>query len=363
MPHSFHNPVAVHCGQGSLARLPHILAGRRVALITFPEARGLGLVARLQAMLGDALITVIEEVDPNPDVAWLEPLYNAFWRDEARIDAMVAVGGGSAMDTAKVLMAGTASRRFGELRHLLAAGQPFAAARTMPLIAVPTTAGTGSEVTPWATVWDAAAHRKYSLHLDTTWPEAAIVDPVLMLTVPAATTVSTGLDALSHALESIWNVNANPVSDSLAISAAQDIFACLPALRADLGHIGLRERMAHAALKAGMAFSNTRTALAHSISYEMTLRHGLAHGIACSFTLPMVLEMAWSRSPERDQVLQRLFGPDLTAAAGHLRGFLQGLGVRTGFADYGIADDEARAMIARALQGARGRNFIGIQAA
>lgn len=359
MPHAFHNPVAIHCGRGSLAQLPAVLAGRRVVVVTFPEARELGLVARLRGLLKDALLGVIDDVRPNPDVAHLAALYDRFWQSADGCDAIVAVGGGSAIDTAKALMVGTASGRFDELVGLLATGKPFVPAGVKPLIAVPTTAGTGSEVTPWATLWDAAHQKKYSLHLDATWPEAAIVDPELMLSVPAGTTVSTGLDALSHALESVWNVNANPISDTFAVSAVQDIFECLPALRADLGNIDLRERMALAALKAGLAFSNTKTALAHSISYEMTLRHGLPHGIACSFTLPLVLEKAWARSPDRDRTLHRLFGTDLAAGAARLRAFLQGLGVKTEFADYGVADAEAAAMIARAMEGARGKNFIG----
>jgi phosphonate metabolism-associated iron-containing alcohol dehydrogenase len=354
--------VSIHSGRGSLARLPALLAGRRVALVTFPEARGLGLVDRLQVLLGDALVTVIDDVRPNPDVAHLRDLYNRFWQSDAPCDAIVAVGGGSAIDTAKALMVGTANGQFDELVALLATGKPFVPASVKPLIAVPTTAGTGSEVTPWATIWDAGNQKKYSLHLDATWPEAAIVDPELMLSVPAGTTVSTGLDALSHALEAIWNVNANPVYDTFAVSAVRDIFDCLPALLKDLGNLDLRERMALAALKAGMAFSNTKTALAHSISYEMTLRHGLAHGIACSFTLPLVLEKAWARSPDRDRTLQLLFGADLATATQRLRAFLQGLGVKTEFADYGVADSEAAAMIARAMDGARGKNFIGAAA-
>ncbi|RIX82080.1 iron-containing alcohol dehydrogenase PsrA [Acidovorax cavernicola] len=359
MPHTYHNPVSIHSGRGSLEQLPAMLGGRRVVVVTFPEARGLGLIARLEGLLKDTLVGVVEDVRPNPDVEQLAGLYNRFWKDGTSCDAIVAVGGGSAIDTAKALMVGTASGQFDELVSLLATGKPFTPASVKPLIAVPTTAGTGSEVTPWATIWDARNQKKYSLHLDATWPEAAIVDPELMLSVPAGTTVSTGLDALSHALESIWNVNANPISDTFAVSAVQDIFACLPALRQDLGNLDLRERMALAALKAGMAFSNTKTALAHSISYEMTLRHGLPHGIACSFTLPIVLEKAWAQSADRDLTLQRVFGPDLSAAMQHLRDFLNGLGVKTEFADYGVADAEAAAMIARAMEGARGKNFIG----
>ncbi|MBT2746406.1 MULTISPECIES: iron-containing alcohol dehydrogenase PsrA [unclassified Lysobacter] len=359
MIHAYRNPVAIECGRGSLERLPAVLAQRRAVVVTFPEARALGLVSRLQELLGDRLAAVIEDVQPNPDVARLKDTYNRFWSAPDHCDAIVAVGGGSAIDTAKALMVGTDSGQFDELIALLAQGRSFTPAKVKSLIAVPTTAGTGSEVTPWATIWDAAQQKKYSLHLEATWPQTAIVDPEVMLSVPAGVTVSTGLDALSHALESIWNVNGNPVSDALAVSAVEDILDCLPKLMLELGDLDLRERMALAALKAGLAFSNTKTALAHSISYEMTLRHGLPHGIACSFTLPLVLEKAWSKRADRDRTLQRLFGPSLDSATRRLRDFLRSLGVKTEFADYGVDAAEADAMIARAMEGARGRNFIG----
>ncbi|WP_095128541.1 iron-containing alcohol dehydrogenase PsrA [Pseudomonas sp. Irchel s3h14] len=359
----FHNPVDTRFGWGSLLELASITENQKVALVTFPEARGLGLVDRIEDLLGDRLVYVIEDVQPNPDVAQLRDTYERFWQEAGECHAVIAVGGGSAIDTAKALIVGTESGRFDELLALLATGKPFVPARSKLLIAAPTTAGTGSEVTPWATIWDSASHKKYSLHLDSTWPKVAIVDPQLMLTVPAGVTVSTGLDALSHALESIWNINANPISDTFAISAIEDILECLPLLRHDLSSRELRSRMALAALKAGLAFSNTKTALAHSISYEMTLRYGLPHGIACSFTLPLVLGLAWGHDEARDRTLQRIFGNDLQGAQDQLREFLHSLGVKTEFADYGVTPSEAEEMIHFAMQGARGKNFIGSQAA
>lgn len=362
MPALFHNPVATVFGSGSLERLPALCPGK-VALVTFPEAAQLGLVERVRGLLGERLVCVIDDVQPNPDVAWLRTVHERFWQVNAECDTVLALGGGSAIDTAKALIVGTASGRFDELLELLASGKPFTPARCKTLVAAPTTAGTGSEVTPWATLWDAAQQKKYSLHLACTWPKVALIDPDLMLSVPAAVTVSTGLDALSHALESIWNHNANPISDTFAISAIEDILECLPRLEQDLGNRELRARMALAALKAGMAFSNTKTALAHSISYEMTLRHGLPHGIACSFTLPLVLGLAWGRDAGRDQALKKVFGNDLADAQHQLREFLHRLGVKTEFEDYGVTDAEAEAMIDFAMQGARGRNFIGSHAA
>jgi hypothetical protein len=117
--------------------------------------------------------------------------------------------------------------------------------------------------------------------------------------------------------------------------------------------------MALAALKAGMAFSNTKTALAHSISYEMTLRFGLPHGIACSFTLPMVLERAVGIDPGRDAVLAAVFDGDLANAPQRLARFLESVGVKTDFEAYGVTADDSRRMVTQALEGVRGRNFIG----
>ena len=363
MPARFHNPVDTRFGWGSLLELASITEHQKVALVTFPEARGLGLVDRIQDLLGERLVYIVEDVQPNPDVAQLRDTYERFWQEASDCHTVIAVGGGSAIDTAKALIVGTESGRFDELLALLATGKPFVPAHSKLLIAAPTTAGTGSEVTPWATIWDAASHKKYSLHLDSTWPTVAIIDPQLMLTVPAGVTVSTGLDALSHALESIWNINANPVSDTFAISAIEDILECLPLLRRDLSSKELRSRMALAALKAGLAFSNTKTALAHSISYEMTLRYGLPHGIACSFTLPLVLGLAWGHDEARDRTLRRIFGNDLQKAQDQLREFLHSLDVKTEFTDYGVTAQEAEQMINFAMQGARGKNFIGSQAA
>ena len=227
------------------------------------------------------------------------------------------------------------------------------------LIAIPTTAGTGSEVTPWATIWDQAAGQKYSLHQECTWPEAAVIDADLMISLPAGATLASGLDALSHALEAIWNVNRNPVSMSLAVQSARRTLATLPALMRDLHNPQLRSDMAEAALLAGLAFSNTKTALAHSLSYDITLQHGVPHGIACSFSLPLVLEMALGADAVTDAALLSIFDAMTPAiAVQRLQQFLRELGVATDPAHYGIAPADWQTMVNKAASGPRGRNFI-----
>jgi len=356
---TYHNPVAVTFGNGTLDRLSSILGARRAVLVAFPEAAALGHLEAIRRRVGSAVAGVIDDIEPNPDVVHLRELHTRFWREFASVDAIVALGGGSTLDTAKVLAVTPPAGDFDALVATLAAGEAFVPAKAKALIAVPTTAGTGSEVTPWATVWDRASNRKHSLHLRETWPEAAIVDPRLTASAPRSITLQSGLDALSHALEAIWNVNANAVSDTFAVSAARRMQRTLPALIDHLDDASLRGQASLAALEAGLAFSNTRTALAHSISYEMTLRHGLPHGIACSFTLPLVLERALGRRPDRDAVLAQVFDVPLARASAHLAAWLEALDVSTKFESYGVAPDESRAMIDTALRGARGRNFIG----
>src|SRR6185312_10073757 len=185
------------------------------------------------------------------------------------------------------------------------------------------------------------------------------IDPKLMLGKPRLLTISTGLDALSHALESIWNVNVNPVSANHAVFAARSIMEVLPKLAKDLGNLELRSQMAMGALFAGLAFSNTKTAIAHSISYPITLRHGVQHGIACSFSLPMVLRSMEGVEGICGSSLSRVFGNNFDQGADKLDELLEELGISTNPAAYGIDNDEWRGLIEDALLGERGKNFLG----
>lgn len=359
MNYHFYNPVSLFYGVYAINNIQEMIADDTAVLVTFPEARGLGLVKKLEDLLGSSLLYVEDRVTPNPDIQEIEVLYDKLWSDFPETDHIIALGGGSVIDTAKALLVATHCRTFSGIKEFLVSENLIKPVETKKLIAIPTTAGTGSEVTPWATIWDRHNKKKYSLHLEETWAKYGIIDPSLMLTVPASVTLHTGLDALSHAFEAIWNINSNPVSDIFAVSAARQIIKFLPRLLSDLNNLELRAQMAQGAMKAGLAFSNTKTALAHSISYDVTLQYGTAHGIACSFSLPAILAHVCGIDSERDAVLKQIFDVDLQEAPKFLARFMQTLGVSTDFSDYGINPDNTNKILNKALAGARGKNYIG----
>lgn len=351
---AYHNPVDIRFGGDAIEITAALLGGARYALVTYPEPAFKALGDRLAAAAGRAAI-VVDDVMPNPDCRALDVQTERLWALAEPVDVIVAVGGGSVIDTAKVLAAGRAG--FAAVLEFVTTGAGDI--RPTPLLAVPTTSGTGSEVTCWATIWDEVAGKKYSLAHPELYPRTAIVDPDLMLEKPAGLTLATGLDALSHALESIWNKNANPVSARHAVFAAKTIRAVLPRVLAAPGDRALRAQMAEAALTAGLAFSNTKTAIAHNLSYPVTLGYNVPHGIACSFTLPTVLRAVATIDGFRRAALVDIFGADLARGADALSRELADLGVGTAFSDYGVDAAAAGTIIEEAFVGQRGRNFIG----
>ena len=353
---SYRNPVDVRFGRGSFSTLADTIGGRSYALVTYGDAYFRDLSADLEAKAGAPVLTV-DDIAPNPDIALLQAQTARFAELKKQPAVIVALGGGSVIDSAKVFAA--ARGDFSAMEAYLKKRAGAETIKPWPLIAVPTTAGTGSEVTCWGTVWDDAAGVKYSLAHSGLYPESAIVDPDLMIGKPRDLTIQTGLDALSHSLESLWNRNANPVSMAHAITAARAVLSTLPLLVNDLRSAELRERMARAATLAGFAFSNTKTAIAHSLSYPITLRHGVPHGIACSFSLPMIIRSVAGEGGICAEGLNAIFGSDASGAADQVTAVLNSLGVVTDHRHYGIGDTEWRELLDLAFDGERGQNFIG----
>ena len=302
----YYSPVRIACATGASIRLGEHVAFERIVLVTSPGFTRRGLVGRIRDALGTRLAGVVDDVEPNPDLLDIDRQADAV-RD-LKPDAIVGLGGGSAMDTAKAMARLLAQPAGATLAAHFRDGTALEPIPALPMVAVPTTAGTGAEVTPFGTVWDFERAKKYSVAGDDLYPAATILDPELTLGLPEDVTVSSGLDAISHAFESTWNRNASPVTLGLAMKSLQLSLPALPRLKDDPADIQARRAMMEASLLAGLAISQTRTALAHSISYPLTARFELPHGIACSFTLPALLRFNAEADDRRLADLARALG-------------------------------------------------------
>lgn len=347
---SFQNPVHIRFGWGAIDAVDDAVGGRRCAVITTEGMARRGTLTSVQEALGGRVSAVFTGVEPNPTVDSSARAAAALADSDAEV--LVALGGGSSIDTAKAVAAQRAHASSpGWLARHLRDGEPFGPGFAPPsIIAIPTTAGTGSEVTMWGTIWDEQTAGKHSISHPALYPETALLDPELTLSVPRETTVAAALDALSHAMEAIWNRAANPVSDALATGAIGLIPGALRSVVATPGDTAAREALLKASLLAGLAISSTRTALAHSISYPLTAELGLPHGIACSITLPeLLLAVAESRPDRAGSIVAALGQPSVARAADELRAL---------FADAGTAEVVRRHIPSTAALGAVKGGFI-----
>ncbi|BDD86886.1 phosphonoacetaldehyde reductase [Desulfofustis limnaeus] len=293
---SDYNPVRITAGPGAINRLfslhPSIITGKRILLVTSAGFTARGVTEKIEAKARKAglkkPLLVLDGVTANPELDFLERLTGSLRSED--ITGIIALGGGSALDTAKVLSVTIPSNLEMPLDMVLRQKQPYVWKNRIPVIAIPTTAGTGAEATPFATVWDRKNKTKYSVSGEMVYPVHALLDPELTLTLPPKETLYSGLDAISHALESLWNKNLTPVSEALALKALSLANEALPEVIKQPNNLHSREMMQQAALMAGLAISRTRTAIAHAISYPVTMRFGVPHGLACSFTLPGIIK-------------------------------------------------------------------------
>lgn len=240
---------------------------------------------RLKLIFKDCLI--FSDISPNPTIDSCDKILK-FIAKNKKNNGLIAVGGGSVMDTAKVVMAALSSNIY-EIKKLLSSYETYKP--TIKSIFIPTTHGTGSEVTMWGTIFDKAKKKKYSISHVTLYPSIAILDGGLSKSLPLDISIITVLDALSHSFEAIWNKNKNMISTSLAIQAICLILENIEKLKLKPDNSVLRNKILKASNIAGLSFSNTKTGAAHSISYPLTLFYGIPHGLASSIALLPLLRL------------------------------------------------------------------------
>jgi alcohol dehydrogenase len=320
------NPVRIHFGQGCRALLAKMLVDQRALIVCSPRGR-----QQLESdyLLGEAIrcaksLIWFDWVEANPNLNRLQNMIIDL--RTADLDCVVAFGGGSAIDSAKVfaLALSPAGRKL-SLRELLYTAPSLTVGVSLPLYAIPTTCGTGSEVTPYATLWDRGERRKLSLSGPAIYPHTAFVDPELSYAAPYSVTLNTGLDAINQAAESIWNRNMTPMSEMLAQKALQKGIAALPRLLNELNNPNLRDIMAEVSLLAGLAISQTRTSLCHAISYPLTAHFEVPHGLACAFTMEAVLRHSLIVDDGRFQRLANALSLDGSESSEKLLNLFYGL--------------------------------------
>ena len=289
--YEFYCPVKILAGLKALEHLPAELAERGCAapmVLTDKGVRQAGLIDHVELAFTEAdlsLDAVFDDIPPDSSTDVVEQIARLF--RERNCDSLIAVGGGSVLDTAKAV--NILVSEGGE--HLRAYVGAHKLTRPLkPLVAIATTAGTGSEVTSVAVIKDTHKQKKDAFQSSHLMPAVAVIDPRMTLTVPPAITAATAMDALTHSVEAYTCLAKNPLSDAYASAAIRKIVAALPKVLADPRDIGARLDLAEAATMAGVAFSNSMVGLVHAIGHSLGAMCHLHHGTCMSLLLPYVLE-------------------------------------------------------------------------
>lgn len=352
---TYFNPVKVVFAPGSVSRLAEYVPFRRVVLVTSPGFTRRGVTVSVRESLGERLVHVLDDVKPNPDVRDIDA--QAVRIRGLQPDCILALGGGSSMDTAKALAKLMSQPEGVSVTRHFREGGTWEKTTALPLITVPTTAGTGSEVTPFATVWDFENQKKHSVNGDEIYAHTALLDPELTYSLPEEVTIASALDAISHAFESIWNRNTSPASFSFAVQSLKISLDTIVPLADDLRCKKYRRQMMEASLLAGMAISQTRTALAHSISYPLTTAFDLPHGFACSFTLPAILQFNGEHDDGRlERVAQFIGVKGVMGIDEVLRRVFDGIGLKSYFRKYLSVEKDVAKVVMNNFNPLRAKN-------
>lgn len=294
---SHHNPVKVIFGEGCRSSLIDHVKNKKSLIITTSRGK--------KQLLNDPILSdilrnnyLIDSVTSNPALDLIQKEIDHFKKSNFSIDNVIAFGGGSTIDTAKAINFCISLKESNpQLLSIIKNPSQLPNNSLKPLYALPTTAGTGSEVTQFSTVWDKKNKKKLSLSHNKIFPEMAIVDPELTYDIPYLATISTGLDAFNQAFESIWNKNKTPISSYTACRSIGKSLKALPLLNKDLNDKKARSMISEASLLAGISISQTRTAICHSISYPLTANYQIPHGFACAFSMYSIVMMVKESNP------------------------------------------------------------------
>lgn len=342
MQWEFNLPVKLVFGSGKrndLAKYIDEIGGSRGVLVCGNSFCKNGVADEFLRLGGGKIVEIFSDIRPNPTTDNVNDCVRLMREVDA--DFAVALGGGSPMDCCKAACAIVKGDDNIEPYHSL--GKPISAKEAIPMIAVTTTSGTASEVTNISVLTDINKNLKQPMNDPAMYPKIAVIDPELTLTVPPQVTASTGLDVLSHAIESYWSTLNQPICSACSIYAARLVFEWLEKAYTEPENLVAREKMAEASIVAGVAFSHPRTTGSHACSFPLTNIYGIPHGEACAFTLDYFVKFnaKHADSDGRLDALAKDCGFDSAyEMADEISAMKKRMGMRSRLSEIGCTSDE-----------------------
>lgn len=333
----YKEPVPINFGAGKLKLLPQIIQQmnlKKGILISAPSMVRQGIADEIVKQSEGRIVAIFSDIQANPTVDNTDACVQVIRANQC--DFAVAIGGGSIMDCAKAACFVAKTEHctadfFSKKEPLIGQG--------IPLIAIPTTSGTASEVTSVSVLTDTDNGIKAPLSGDCLYPQYALIDPELTVTCPPSVTASSGLDVLAHSLEAFYGKKHQPITDLAAERAASLVFRYLLKAYQEPDQLEARAKMSEASVTAGLAFNLTQTAGAHACSYPLTQDYHIPHGEACAFTLPSFWRINSHSGPEAERLQafsRRLGFHDADALADRIDEMKIKMGLRTTLAEAGI---------------------------
>ena len=358
---SFTGARKIVFGNGSFQQLPeHIreLQTKRPLIVLDKQLAATGMKEQVVELLkkNGMECQIFDKVDPEPKISLADE--GAKLALKAKCDIIVGIGGGSAMDVAKAIAVLAANK--GKAVDYL--GLNKVPGPGLPKIMIPTTAGTGSEVTFTSVFVRPDLKKKEGMNSPFLYPDLALLDPLLTVSLPPGPTASTGIDALCHAIESYTSINASPLSELLSLEAIALISENLRTAVHDGSNIAAREKMLLGSLYAGLGLANAGVTAVHSLSYPLGGRYGIPHGLANTVLLPHVMSFNISGAQEKfvdiaEAMGEMVEGLPLREAAylavEAVNALVEDCGIQTNLEDLGISEDDFEEMAKIAMTVAR----------
>ena len=354
---SFSVPQNIVAGKGTIKKLPEVaakLGGKKAFIISGPHLNKIGAVAACEALLAEAGIqaAAFTDCEANPSVETVDKATAQF--KESGADFIVAYGGGSPMDVAKAV--GVLAKYGGSVTEY--EGAHKVPGDIVPLIAIPTTAGTGSEVTAFSVITDHSRQYKLTVFSYKLLPAYAILDADLIITVPAHTAAACGMDALIHALEAYISTAASPFSDAMAEKAMELIGGNIRRYVANRTDIEAAQAMLVGSLLAGIGFSFARLGNVHAMSHPVSAHFNVAHGVANAILLPTIVDYNALADHGKyrkiyNYIAQLPLGADEFESfmlADEIRDLNDILGIPASLSEVGVKEDAIPAMAADAMK-------------